>query len=142
MKTTQALAPETSSNTGYPVCVYAVVYEQYQDGGYDTEDRGALWLLHGGNSSRGCVKIATVKGVKIAAVRGVNAFETGLGISSIVTDLPGNASGDVYMQAGSAVRTLYQPGNINPSNIIVSEEAKDVNDTEAEKTAEETITQD
>ena len=63
MKTTQALAPETSSNNGYPVCVYAVVYEQYQDGGYDTEDRGALWLLHGGNSSRGCVKIATVKGV-------------------------------------------------------------------------------
>ena len=49
MKTTQALAPETSSNNGYPVCVYAVVYEQYQDGGYDTEDRGALWLLHGGN---------------------------------------------------------------------------------------------
>ena len=33
MKTTQALAPETSSNNGYPVCVYAVVYEQYQDGG-------------------------------------------------------------------------------------------------------------
>ncbi|AYR33685.1 hypothetical protein CUC01_11700 [Akkermansia muciniphila] len=32
MKTTQALAPETSSNSGYPVCVYAVVYEQYQDG--------------------------------------------------------------------------------------------------------------
>ncbi len=49
MKTTQALAPETSSNNGYPVCVYAVVYEQYQDGGYDTEDKGALWLLHGGN---------------------------------------------------------------------------------------------
>ncbi|MFQ9833820.1 MAG: hypothetical protein ACLRZQ_03805 [Akkermansia muciniphila] len=61
MKTTQALAPETSSNNGYPVCVYAVVYEQYQDGGYDTEDRGALWLLHGGNSTRGCVKIATVR---------------------------------------------------------------------------------
>ena len=39
MKTTQAFAQETSSNNGYPVCVYAVVYEQYQDGGYDTEDR-------------------------------------------------------------------------------------------------------
>lgn len=48
MKTTQALAPETSSNNGYPVCVYAVVYEQYQDGGYDTEDRGALWLRMAG----------------------------------------------------------------------------------------------
>ena len=35
---------------------------------YDTEDRGALWLLHGGNSSRGCVKIATVKGPEAAVV--------------------------------------------------------------------------
>lgn len=136
MKTTQALAPETSSNTGYPVCVYAVVYEQYQDGGYDTEDRGALWLLHGGNSSRGCVKIATVKGV--------HCFESIYPFSGYYLDMENTNS---WALAGAFLpATMHlHCNNVNPayygfssmeSNIIVSEAVEDFVDPEAETTTE------
>ena len=132
MKTTQALAPETSSNNGYPVCVYAVVYEQYQDGGYDTEDRGALWLLHGGNSSRGCVKIATVKGV--------HCFESIYPFSGYYLDIENTNS---WALAGAFLpATMHlHCNNVNPayygfssmeSNIIVSEAVEDFVDPEAE----------
>ena len=142
MKTTQALAPETSSNNGYPVCVYAVVYEQYQDGGYDTEDRGALWLLHGGNSSRGCVKIATVKGV--------HCFESIYPFSGYYLDMENTNS---WALAGAFLpATMHlHCNNVNPayygfssmeSNIIVSEAVEDFVDPEAEEeTTEETITE-
>ena len=137
MKTTQALAPETSSNTGYPVCVYAVVYEQYQDGGYDTEDRGALWLLHGGNSSRGCVKIATVKGV--------HCFESIYPFSGYYLDIENTNS---WALAGAFLpATMHlHCNNVNPayygfssmeSNIIVSEAVEDFVDPEAETTTED-----
>lgn len=137
MKTTQALAPETSFNTSYPVCVYAVVYEQYQDGGYDTEDRGALWLLHGGNSSRGCVKIATVKGV--------HCFESIYPFSGYYLDMENTNS---WALAGAFLpATMHlHCNNVNPayygfssmeSNIIVSEAVEDFVDPEAE-----TITED
>ena len=132
MKTTQALAPETSSNNGYPVCVYAVVYEQYQDGGYDTEDRDALWLLHGGNSSRGCVKIATVKGV--------HCFESIYPFSGYYLDMENTNS---WALAGAFLpATMHlHCNNVNPayygfssmeSNIIVSEAVEDFVDPEAE----------
>ncbi|WP_297851900.1 hypothetical protein [uncultured Akkermansia sp.] len=142
MKTTQALAPETSINSGYPVCVYAVVYEQYQDGGYDTEDRGALWLLHGGNSSRGCVKIATVKGV--------HCFESIYPFSGYYLDMENTNS---WALAGAFLpATMHlHCNNVNPayhgfssmeSNIIVSEAVEDFVDPEAEEeTTEETITE-
>ena len=137
MKTTQALAPETSSNTGYPVCVYAVVYEQYQDGGYDTEDRGALWLLHGGNSTRGCVKIATVKGV--------HCFESIYPFSGYYLDMENTNS---WALAGAFLpATMHlHCNNVNPayygfssmeSNIIVSEAVEDFVDPEAETTTED-----
>ena len=137
MKTTQALAPETSSNNGYPVCVYAVVYEQYQDGGYDTEDRGALWLLHGGNSSRGCVKIATVKGV--------HCFENIYPFSGYYLDMENTNS---WALAGAFLpATMHlHCNNVNPayygfssmeSNIIVSEAVEDFVDPEAETTTED-----
>ncbi len=137
MKTTQALAPETSSNNGYPVCVYAVVYEQYQDGGYDTEDRGALWLLHGGNSSRGCVKIATV--------RGVHCFESIYPFSGYYLDMENTNS---WALAGAFLpATMHlHCNNVNPayygfssmeSNIIVSEAVEDFVDPEAETTTED-----
>lgn len=142
MKTTQALAPETSSNTGYPVCVYAVVYEQYQDGGYDTEDRGALWLLHGGNSSRGCVKIATVKGV--------HCFESIYPFSGYYLDME-NANSWALSGAFLPATMHLHCNNVNPayygfssmeSNIIVSEAVEDFVDPEAEEeTTEETITE-
>ena len=137
MKTTQALAPETSSNTGYPVCVYAVVYEQYQDGGYDTEDRGALWLLHGGNSSRSCVKIATVKGV--------HCFESIYPFSGYYLDMENTNSWALSGAFLPATMHLHC-NNVNPayygfssmeSNIIVSEAVEDFVDPEAE-----TITED
>ena len=137
MKTTQALAPETSSNTGYPVCVYAVVYEQYQDGGYDTEDRGALWLLHGGNSSHSCVKIATVKGV--------HCFESIYPFSGYYLDMENTNS---WALAGAFLpATMHlHCNNVNPayygfssmeSNIIVSEAVEDFVDPEAETTTED-----
>ena len=137
MKTTQALAPETSSNTGYPVCVYAVVYEQYQDGGYDTEDRGALWLLHGGNSSRGCVKIATVKGV--------HCFESIYPFSGYYLDME-NTNSWALTGAFLPATTHLHCNNVNPayygfssmeSNIIVSEAVEDFVDPEAETTTED-----
>ena len=132
MKTTQALAPETSSNNGYPVCVYAVVYEQYQDGGYDTEDRGALWLLHGGNSTRGCVKIATVKGV--------HCFESIYPFSGYYLDME-NANSWALAGAFLPATMHLHCNNVNPayygfssmeSNIIVSEAVEDFVDPEAE----------
>ena len=132
MKTTQALAPETSSNNGYPVCVYAVVYEQYQDGGYDTEDRGALWLLHGGNSSRSCVKIATVKGV--------HCFESIYPFSGYYLDMENTNSWALSGAFLPATMHLHC-NNVNPayygfssmeSNIIVSEAVEDFVDPEAE----------
>ena len=137
MKTTQALAPETSSNNGYPVCVYAVVYEQYQDGGYDTEDRGALWLLHGGNSSRGCVKIATVKGV--------HCFESIYPFSGYYLDMENTNSWALSGAFLPATMHLHC-NNVNPayygfssmeSNIIVSEAVEDFVDPEAETTTED-----
>ena len=137
MKTTQALAPETSSNNGYPVCVYAVVYEQYQDGGYDTEDRGALWLLHGGNSTRGCVKIATV--------RGVHCFESIYPFSGYYLDIENTNSWALDGAFLPATMHLHC-NNVNPayygfssmeSNIIVSEAVEDFVDPEAETTTED-----
>ena len=127
VKTTTSFVPATH-NEPIPSIVNKIIYHQRTQYKFESEyiSYGSLYLLTGGGQ--------TVQLHKIAAVRGVNAFETGLGISSIVTDLPGNASGDVYMQAGSAVRTLYQPGNINP--VYYALEALARNDIEAEETAD------
>ena len=127
VKTTTSFVPATH-NEPIPSIVNKIIYHQRTQYKFEREyiSYGSLYLLTGGGQ--------TVQLHKIAAVRGVNAFETGLGISSIVTDLPGTASGDVYMQVGSAVRTLYQPGNINP--VYYALEALARNDIEAEETAD------
>ena len=127
VKTTTSFVPATH-NEPIPSIVSKIIYHQRSQYKFESEyiSYGSLYLLTGGGQ--------TVQLHKIAAVRGVNAFETGLGISSIVTDLPGNASGDVYMHVGSAVRTLYQPGNINP--VYYALEALARNDIEAEETAD------
>lgn len=127
VKTTTSFVPATH-NEPIPSIVNKIIYHQRSQYKFEREyiSYGSLYLLTGGGQ--------TVQLHKIAAVRGVNAFETGLGISSIVTDLPGNASGDVYMHVGSAVRTLYQPGNINP--VYYALEALARNDIEAEETAD------
>lgn len=137
MKTTQAFAPEPTINTGYPVCVYAVVYEQYRDGGFDTEDRGALWLLHGGNSSRSCVKIATVKGI--------HCFDGIYPFSGYYLDMENTKSWALTGAFLPATMHLHC-NNVNPayygfssmeSNIIVSEAVEDFVDPEAETITEE-----
>ena len=127
VKTTTSFVPATH-NEPIPSIVNKIIYHQRSQYKFESEyiSYGSLYLLTGGGQ--------TVQLHKIAAVRGVNAFETGLGMSSIVTDLPGNASGDVYMHVGSAVRTLYQPGNINP--VYYALEALARNDIEAEETAD------
>ena len=127
VKTTTSFIP-ASHNEPIPSIVNKIIYHQRTQYKFESEyiSYGSLYLLTGGGQ--------TVQLHKIAAVRGVTTFETGLGISSIVTDLPGNASGDVYMQVGSAVRTLYQPGNINP--VYYALEALARNDIEAEETAD------
>ena len=127
VKTTTSFIP-ASHNEPIPSIVNKIIYHQRTQYKFESEyiSYGSLYLLTGGGQ--------TVQLHKIAAVRGVNAFETGVGISSIVTDLPGNASGDVYMQVGSAVRTLYQPGNINP--VYYALEALARNDIETEETAD------
>ena len=127
VKTTTSFVPATH-NEPIPSIVNKIIYHQRTQYKFESEyiSYGSLYLLTGGGQ--------TVQLHQIAAVRGVNAFETGVGISSIVTDLPGNASGDVYMQVGSAVRTLYQPGNINP--VYYALEALARNDIEAEETAD------
>ena len=127
VKTTTSFVPATH-NEPIPSIVNKIIYHQRTQYKFEREyiSYGSLYLLTGGGQ--------TVQLHKIAAVRGVNAFETGVGISSIVTDLPGNASGDVYMQVGSAVRTLYQPGNINP--VYYALEALARNDIETEETAD------
>ena len=127
VKTTTSFIP-ASHNEPIPSIVNKIIYHQRTQYKFESEyiSYGSLYLLTGGGQ--------TEQLHKIAAVRGVNAFETGVGISSIVTDLPGNASGDVYMQVGSAVRTLYQPGNINP--VYYALEALARNDIEAEETAD------
>jgi len=127
VKTTTSFVPATH-NEPIPSIVNKIIYHQRTQYKFESEyiSYGSLYLLTGGGQ--------TVQLHKIAAVRGVNAFETGLGISSIVTDLPGTASGDVYMQVGSAVRTLYQPGNINP--VYYALEALARNDIESEETAD------
>ena len=127
VKTTTSFVPATH-NEPIPSIVNKIIYHQRSQYKFESEyiSYGSLYLLTGGGQ--------TVQLHKIAAVRGVNAFETGLGISSVVTDLPGNASGEVYMHVGSAVRTLYQPGNINP--VYYALEALARNDIEAEETAD------
>ena len=127
VKTTTSFIPATH-NEPIPSIVNKIIYHQRTPYKFESEyiSYGSLYLLTGGGQ--------TVQLHKIAAVRGVNAFETNVGISSIVTDLPGNASGDVYMQVGSAVRTLYQPGNINP--VYYALEALARNDIESEETTD------
>ena len=127
VKTTTSFVPATH-NEPIPSIVNKIIYHQRSQYKFEREyiSYGSLYLLTGGGQ--------TEQLHKIAAVRGVNAFETGLGVSQIVTDLPGTASGDVYMQVGSAVRTLYQPGNINP--VYYALEALARNDVESEETAD------
>lgn len=129
VKTTTGFIPSTN-NEPIPYIVNKVIYHQYAPRSYNAGDYGdaygALFLLTGGGSSQQLWKIATV--------RGVTTFETGTGFSTLVTDIPGIPWGSVSVFVGSAERTNYQPGNVNP--VYYALEAIAENAIETEETAD------
>lgn len=129
VKTTASFIPATN-NEPIPYLVNRVIYQQFAPRSYNAGDYGeaygSLYLLTGGGSSQNLWKIATV--------RGVTTFETGMGFSSLITDIPGIAGGSVYVFVGSAERTNYQPGNVNP--VYYALEAIAANAIETEETAD------
>ena len=129
VKTTTSFIPATN-NEPIPYLVNRVIYQQFAPRSYNAGDYGeaygSLYLLTGGGSSQNLWKIATV--------RGVTTFETGTGFSSLITDIPGIAGGSVNVFVGSAERTNYQPGNVNP--VYYALEAIAVNAIETEETAD------
>ena len=132
VKTTTSFIPATG-NEPIPYIVNKIIYQQYEPRSYIAGDYGdtygALWLLTGSGSIQQLWMIATV--------RGVTTFETGTGFNRIVSDVPGIADGSVAILVGSAERTNYQPGNVNPvyyalaaiaENAIETEETTDFED--------------
>ena len=129
VKTTTSFIPATN-NEPIPYLVNRVIYQQFAPRSYNAGDYGeaygSLYLLTAGGSSQNLWKIATV--------RGVTTFETGTGFSSLITDIPGIAGGSVNVFVGSAERTNYQPGNVNP--VYYALEAIAANAIETEETAD------
>ena len=126
VKTTTSFIP-ASQNEPVPWTVCKVVYQQKSVASIARyEDTGALWLMLTGGQGYNLYQIATC--------RGVSNFETGVGISSWVTDVVNNAGGDVSVYAGIGEYTYYQPGGMNP--VFYSLEAMAVNVIEAEETAD------
>lgn len=106
VKTTTSFIP-ASQNEPVPWTVCKVIYQQKSSANIAMyEDTGALWLMLTGGQANNLYKIATC--------RGVSNFETGVGISSWVTDVVNNASGVVSIYAGIGEYTYYRPGGTNP----------------------------
>ncbi len=126
VKTTTSFIP-ASQNEPVPWTIAKVIYQQKSVASIARyEDTGALWLMLTGGQGYNLYQIATC--------RGVSNFETGVGISSWVTDVVNNAGGDVSVYAGIGEYTYYQPGGINP--VFYSLEAMAVNVIETEETAD------
>lgn len=126
VKTTTSFIP-ASQNEPVPWTVCKVVYQQKSVASIARyEDTGALWLMLTGGQGYNLYQIATC--------RGVSNFETGVGISSWVTDVVNNAGGNVSVYAGIGEYTYYQPGGMNP--VFYSLEAMAVNVIETEETAD------
>ena len=125
VKTTTSFI-SASQNEPVPWTIAKVVYQQKSVASIARyEDTGALWLMLTGGQGYNLYQIATC--------RGVSNFETGVGISSWVTDVVNNAGGDVSVYAGIGEYTYYQPGGMNP--VFYSLEAVGVNAIESEETA-------
>ena len=125
VKTTTSFIP-ASHNEPVPWTIAKVIYQQKSVASIARyEDTGALWLMLTGGQGYNLYQIATC--------RGVSNFETGVGISSWVTDVVNNAGGDVSVYAGIGEYTYYQPGGMNP--VFYSLEAVGVNAIESEETA-------
>lgn len=105
VKTTQSLLA-LNGNVVIPGCVARVVYQQYTEGGIDTDERGALWLIVTGGTPHACQKIATV--------RGVHNYES-FGLQGYYLDIANPASWPVAVVVEAAtVMTSWDNGQ-NPA---------------------------
>lgn len=126
VKTTTSFIPATH-NEPIPWTIAKVIYQQNASANIAQYDNlGTLWLMLTGGQANTLYKIATC--------RGVSNFETGVGISSWVTDVVNNLTGNIFVDAGNGEYTYYQPGGTNPVfhgleamavDAIESEEATD-----------------
>lgn len=126
VKTTTSFIP-ASQNEPIPWTIAKVIYQQNASANIAQYDNlGTLWLMLTGGQANNLYKIATC--------RGVSTFETGVGISSWVTDVVNNSTGNISVYAGNGEYTYYQPGGTNPVfygleamavDAIESEEATD-----------------
>lgn len=126
VKTTTSFIPATH-NEPIPWTIAKVIYQQNASANIAQYDNlGALWLMLTGGQANNLYKIATC--------RGVSTFETSVGISSWVTDVVNNLTGNISVIAGNGEYTYYQPGGTNPVfygleamavDAIESEEATD-----------------
>lgn len=126
VKTTTSFIPATG-NEPIPWTIAKVIYQQNASANIAQYDNlGTLWLMLTGGQANNLYKIATC--------RGVSTFETGVGISSWVTDVVNNSTGNISVYAGNGEYTYYQPGGTNPVfygleamavDAIESEEATD-----------------
>lgn len=129
VKTTTSFIP-ANGNELIPWTIAKVIYQQNASANIAQYDNlGTLWLMLTGGQANNLYKIATC--------RGVSTFETGVGISSWVTDVVNNSTGNISVYAGNGEYTYYQPGGTNPVfygleamavDAIESEEATDFED--------------
>ena len=126
VKTTTSFIP-ASQNEPVPWTIAKVIYQQKNQANiFQYENLGALWIMLTGGQANNLYKIATC--------RGVSTFETGVGISSWVTDVVNNTAGDVSVYAGTGEYTYYHPGNVNP--VFYGLDAISRNCIETEETAD------
>lgn len=126
VKTTTSFIP-ASQNEPIPWTIAKVIYQQNASANIAQYDNlGTLWLMLTGGQANNLYKIATC--------RGVSTFETNSGISSWVTDVVNNSTGDTYIHAGDGEYTYYQPGGTNP--VFYGLEAMAVDAIESEEAAD------
>lgn len=125
VKTTTSFIPATN-NEPIPWTIAKVIYQQNASANIASYDNlGTLWLMLTGGQANNLYKIATC--------RGVSTFETGVGISSWVTDVVNNSTGNISVYAGNGEYTYYQPGGTNP--VFYGLEAMAVDAIESEEAA-------
>ena len=126
VKTTTSFIPATG-NEPIPWTIAKVIYQQNASANIAQYDNlGTLWLMLTGGQANNLYKIATC--------RGVSTFETGVGISSWVTDVVNNSTGNISVYAGNGEYTYYQPGGANP--VFYGLEAMAVDAIESEEAAD------
>lgn len=126
VKTTTSFIP-ASQNEPVPWTIAKVIYQQNASANIAQYDNlGTLWLMLTGGQANNLYKIATC--------RGVSTFETGVGISSWVTDVVNNSTGNISVYAGNGEYTYYQPGGTNP--VFYGLEAMAVDAIESEEAAD------